>query len=286
MLDNQVVRGDKSLHDTSVASSLGLGGAPIEAPTHFSQFDPLAFQLWGQDWFERGCISSHFRTMVVEGELVQASMTTTGPSSATINMVKEDGAIVLEGTASVGRDHPPSELDRRLGSVKRPEILFILDQMQVGAKIHLSDSSSITFDDVNGPLYPFTLNEKLGKITEPNPWYTSEGAATSPWGRPIIPMEMLSVLANKVEPAWAVRGPSVGLFLDLEVRVLRGPLFVDQEYRVDAQVVGLSESKRTESYWTLTTISEQDGEAAVATVLLHSGVFKESYRDYPRERLL
>jgi Transposase IS116/IS110/IS902 family len=42
-----------SLHDGEAAASLGLIGAPIEGPTHFSQFDPLALALWGQNWFER-----------------------------------------------------------------------------------------------------------------------------------------------------------------------------------------------------------------------------------------
>src|SRR5215216_6510896 len=84
MLAEQEVDGHASVHDASTAESLGLAGAPIEGPTHFSQFDPLAVAIWGPAWFERGCISSHFRTMVVEGEQVQASMTTTGPASARI----------------------------------------------------------------------------------------------------------------------------------------------------------------------------------------------------------
>src|SRR5436190_23744269 len=77
MLAEQEVDGHTSLHDDETAASLGLVGAPIEGPTHFSQFDPLAFTLWGPAWFERGCISSHFQTMVVEGEQVQASLTAT-----------------------------------------------------------------------------------------------------------------------------------------------------------------------------------------------------------------
>src|SRR3954467_8842637 len=80
MLADQEVDGHASVHDADSAAALGLLGAPIEAPTHFSQFAPPAVVLGGQAWFERGAISSHFRTMVVEGEQVQASMTTTGAS--------------------------------------------------------------------------------------------------------------------------------------------------------------------------------------------------------------
>src|SRR5436190_15907893 len=97
MLADQEVDGHTSVHDSETAESLGLLGAPIEAPTHFSQFDPLAVVLWGTDWFERGCISSHFRTMVVEGEDVQAMMTTVAPNLARIEAHKADGTQVLTG---------------------------------------------------------------------------------------------------------------------------------------------------------------------------------------------
>src|SRR5438128_5887937 len=102
MLAEQLTGGHASVHDADAAASLGLKGAPIEGPTHFSQFDPLAVAVWGQAWFERGCISSHFQTMVVEGEEVQASLVTTGPNAARIEAHKADGTPVLTGTASVG----------------------------------------------------------------------------------------------------------------------------------------------------------------------------------------
>ena len=54
--------------------------------------------------------------------------------------------------------------------------------------------------------------------------------------------------------------------------------------RAEREIVGLSQSSRTESYWTVTTITEPD-TAAVAVVVLHSGVFKESYAGYPQDRL-
>jgi hypothetical protein len=77
----------------------------------------------------------------------------------------------------------------------------------------------------------------------------------------------------------------MGLFLDLEIRLLDGPVLVGQEYAVKREVVGLSQSRRTESYWTRTTLRDVDTGQPVATVLLHSGVFKESYPGYPKDRL-
>src|SRR5262245_50057362 len=285
LLEQQEVDGHSSIHDGDTAASLGLAGAPIEAPTHFSQLDPLAAALWGRDWFERGCVSCHFRTMVVEGEQVQASLTTTGPTSARIEAHKADGAPVLVGTASVGPDHPPTELEERLARAGDPGDLFVVDQLKVGMRPDEPRVASLKHADGNGPGYPFSLAEKLARITEPHPWYTPEGGAASPWGRAVLPIEMVSVLSAKAGAAWPVRGPALGLFLDMEIRLVEGPVFVGQAYRVEPEIVGLSQSRRTESYWTRTTLTDASTGRVAAVVLLHSGVFKESYAGYPKERL-
>ena len=285
MLAEQDVGGHASVHDGATAASVGLAGAPIEAPTHFSQIDPLAVAVWGRDWFERGCVSCHFRTMVVEGEQVQASLTGTGDRSARVEARKPDGTPVLVGTASVGPDDPETELERRLAQRGDPGELFIVDELRVGMRSDGRSPVSVTHADRNGPGYPFSLAEKLERITEPHPWYTPEGGARSPWGRAILPMEMISVMSAKAGAPWPVRGPALGLFLDLEIRLVEGPVFVGQDYAVDCEIVGLGQSRRTESYWTRTTLTDAATDQVAAVVLLHSGVFKQSYAGYPRDRL-
>jgi hypothetical protein len=285
MLQEQSNDGRPSVHDGDTAASLGLAGAPIEGPTHFSQFDPLAFALWGQAWFERGCISSHFRTMVVEGEEVQASITTTGERRGTIEAHKADGTPVLEGSISLGPDHGTTALAARREAQGDPGELFILDQLEVGMALPDPYVARVPYAESNGPGYPFSLAEKAEKITEPSPWYTPDGAVASPWGRPIVPFEMLSVLANKSGRGFPVRGPALGLFLDLEVRMVAGPVFADHDYELRKSVIGLSQSRRTESYWTETTVTDPTSGELVAVVVLHQGVFKESYAEYPKERL-
>ena len=140
-------------------------------------------------------------------------------------------------------------------------------------------TSVITFDEPNGPRYPFSLHDKLDAITEPSPWYSTR---SNPWGRAIVPFEMISVLAHKDGEGFPVRRPSVGLFLDLEVRIHDGPLFVDQPYDIIHTIVAMSESRRTESFWTETSITPAGGGSQVATVMLHSGVFKDSFPGYPQ----
>lgn len=285
MLADQVVDGHASVHDGDQAADLGLAGAPIEGPTHFSQFDPLAASIWGTAWFERGCISSHFRTMVVEGEQVQATLITTGPRTGRIEAFKTDGTAVLEGSVSIGPDHPTSALDLRRGAQGDPGNLFIIDQLEVGMAGDSDRVVSMGYTEHNGPAYPFSQADKVAKITEPHPWYTPETASQSPWGRAILPIEMISVIANKSSNGWPVRSPVMGLFLDLEIKLVHGPVFLDQAYSLHRKVIGLSQSRKTESYWVRTTLTDTDTGKVAAEVTLHSGVFKASYPHYPAELL-
>ena len=49
--------------------------------------------------------------------------------------------------------------------------------------------------------------------------------------------------------------------------------------------MAISQSRRTESYWIETLLTDLTSGGAVASVVLHSGVFKESYAGYPADRL-
>jgi hypothetical protein len=60
---------------------------------------------------------------------------------------------------------------------------------------------------------------------------------------------------------------------------------VGQDYRLEREVIGLGQSRRTESHWIRTTLTDVDTGELAATVVLHSGVFKESYAGYPTDRL-
>jgi hypothetical protein len=288
MLADQSYGGHASVHDDATAASLGLAAGPIEGPTHFSQFDPLCHDRWGDRWFSHGCLSAHFLNMVVEGEQVTATATDHPgvPGQARIDAAKADGTPVLTGTASIGPDHPETALAPRLtrATAEPPGELHVIDLLAVGMTGPGDEHVTVTFDEDFGELYPFTLAQKLDRITEPSPWYLPD--ADTPWGGPVVPIEMLSVLTNATSKhsGFAARQPSIGLFIDLEVRLLGRPVLVDRTYRVDREIVAMSQSRRTESYWTRTILTEvADGEAdmACAEVLLHQGVFKDSYPGYP-----
>jgi hypothetical protein len=282
MLHAQVYDAHASIHDDATAQKLGFKGGTIEGPTHFSQFAPLGARLWGQAWFETGCLSAHYRNACFEGEEVQAilSKPLPGTSQCQIQMIKRDGTEVLRGSASVGDPPVPTALETRLTELKPlvdPVILRDVKLTQASRR----QAAHMSFDQNMGDLYPFSLRQKLAVITENSPFYSS---ADNPWRKPIIPMEMLSVLFQyraKDDPL-PTMGPAVGLFADQEIRLLKGPLFVDEDYQVEREVVALSGSRRTESAWVKTRVFDK-ADTLVATMLLNMATIKDSYAPYEEE---
>jgi acyl dehydratase len=282
MLHAQVFDSHASIHDDATAQKLGFQGGTIEGPTHFSQFAPLCEEIWGKIWFETGCLSAHYRNPVFEGEEVQANISKLkiGQNACTIGMAKRDGIEVLRGTASVGGDGTETALHQRLSELKPLSDPVILRDVRVGMKTERL-IAKMDFDDHMGDLYPFSLRDKLKVITEPSRYYSQDD---NPWGRPIIPFEMLSVLFQyrAREDGFPVRGPAVGLFADQEIRLLRGPLFVGESYFTEREIVALSGSRRTESMWVRTTVFATD-DRPVATMLLNLASIKDSYANFEPE---
>jgi len=282
MLAEQEYSGHTSIHDDAMAEKLGFRAGPIEGPTHFSQFAPLLAHVWGRAWFERGCFSAHYQNMVVEGEEVRAFVALPAPGATRTEAwaQKADGTAVLEASASLGPDHGDTLLDQRLAKLRPPGKLLILADLHLGLKGAEDELVRMDMDQNMGALYPFSLKQKLERITEGSPWY-ADGSST-PWGRAIIPLEMVSVLAeySSAKAKFPVKGPAVGLFADQEIRMVDGPLFVGETYRIRREIVALSESKRTESYWIKTRIYDQSGHTLKAEMLLNHATLKHSYAGY------
>jgi hypothetical protein len=285
MLNAQVYDSHASIHDDATAQKLGFRGGTIEGPTHFSQFAPLCARVWGRAWFETGCISAHYRNACFEGEEVQAILTRLGAEQdqCAIQMFKRDGTEVLRGTVSVGNPKLATALDQRLSELKPLSDPVILRDVKVGMRTG-RQAVRMDFEQNMGELYPFSLADKLAVMTEPSPYYQAEAGADSPWGRPIIPMEMLSVLFQykSRDDRLPIRGPAVGLFADQEIKLLNGPLFVGQDYELEREVVALSGSRRTESLWLRTSVYASDHLPA-ATMLLNLASIKDSYAPHARE---
>jgi hypothetical protein len=272
-----------SLHDDKMAQKLGFKAGPIEGPTHYSQFVPLAEAIWGERFLREGCLSAHYRNMVMEGEEVRAFIEREpGEDHAKIWATKRDGTEVLKGTASVGPQSPPTALDLRLNELQPLEQPVILHALKVGQRTKRT-KIRMDADQHMGDLYPFSLRQKLEKITEPSPWYSGKD---TPWGRAIVPWEMVSVLLQYVarQDGLKIRGPAVGLFADQEIRMIDGPLFVGEDYEIEREIVALSGSRRTESYWTRTFVYRPGESKVIASMLLNQATLRESYASYAAER--
>ena len=283
MLGDQEYDGHLSIHDDQMAEDLGFAGAPIEGPTHFSQFVPLLHEVFGDAWFERGCISAHYQTMVVEGEEVRVMVEHVAPDQvAKISAEKRDGTPVLTGTASLGPDYGETELDRRRAKLRPADQLVILSELEVGQLgAGNPEQAQIAFDQNMGAMYPFSLEEKLQKITEQHPYYSDD----NPWGRAVIPLEMISVLTQYTsgQSGFRTKGPAIGLFAAQEMKMINGPLFVDHPYKLEREIIALSESRRTESNWIMTRVIDDQTDTLCAEVILNSATLKDSYADYEAE---
>ena len=286
MLAEQQYGGHLSIHDDAMADKLGFRAGPIEGPTHFSQFPPLLGHLWGRAWFERGCLSAHYQNMCVEGDEVRAfvDVPAAGATRTRAWAQRADGTPVLEASCTLGPNHGPTMLEERMAQLRPPGKLVVLRDMKVGLLGAEEERVRMDPDQRMGDLYPFSLSQKLKVITENSPWYSD--AKASPWGRAIVPLEMVSVLGeySNRKAKFPVRGPAVGLFADQEIRMIDGPLFVGEEYVIRREIALLSESKRTESYWVRARIFDSTGKRQVAEMLLNHATLKQSFEGYDAER--
>ncbi|MBP7335701.1 hypothetical protein [Niveispirillum sp.] len=283
MLAVQDDGGHASIHDDATAQAIGFKGGTIEGPTHFSQFVPLAFAIWGERWLSHGCLSVHYRAPVFEGEQVRAYLRRPqGDAVITeIWMMRDDGTEILRGTASVGPDFPASALDRRLTGLPPLADPVILADVKIGQRTPRR-RVRMDFDQHMGALYPFTLAEKLARITEPSLLY--DGSAHA-FGKPVVPMEMISVLMQYTarEDGYRARGPVVGLFADQEIRLIDGPIHVGEDYDIEREIVFLSGSRRTESVWISSTLYRAGTMQPIARMLLNIASIKETYAPYATE---
>lgn len=111
--------------------------------------------------------------------------------------------------------------------------------------------------------------------------------ADTPWGSPVLPLEMVSVLVHHVasDDPWPLKSPRVDLFVDQEIKLVSGPVLAGRDYELEREVVGISQSRRTESMWVRTKIFEPRTDRLIASMLLNTASMKDSYPAYDEERL-
>lgn len=295
--------GHKAIHDDETAAKIGFGAAPIHGTVHWSQFTPLLLQAFGRAWFETGSISVHFVTPVSHLQPVRAFLARPEPGKLAqqvdIWMEHMDGRVVLEGTASVGLKlgEMKTMAQSKIESIKPVKGSLLFVRHPVGTKTTNVETARIDFNSEVGPLFPFTLNQKLEIITEFHPWFTEEGGQLSPWGRAVLPPEALNQimlgLAGSHEPAQWPEAPEdswfreacggrtpVGLFGGCEVIMHSGPVFVGEDYQITRELLGKGETPRAEFRWVRTLLSQAKTGKLVAEMSLQEMMLKASFEGY------
>ena len=147
-------------------------------------------------------------------------------------------------------DHSQSELRSRDLRPCEPDELRILKQLAPG--MSLTDEEHFFDHEMQFE----RLDQQL--VSDPIDWYQKG----SPWGDAVAsPSSMVNLLWGI--PTRSLRGKIgdlVGLFGAIEVAHVNGPLFLDRNYRITAEVVAIGQSPKTEVLWFDSAASNAAGD--------------------------
>lgn len=257
-----------SIHNDDVAKNLGFRGGTIAGSFHMEQFPPLLLRAFGNRWFETGALSTYFRNATTDGEPVRAFVEapTAGASDAITRvwMEREDGTLVLEGTASLGAPAAPSYIQRKVSESREAGDQRILSGITAGMEI-APLRTRVTADEAA---------PRLAVITEPLDWYTG----ASPWGGPVAHPGLVVHLMYQAQRNIPLRTKAVGLFGAIEVRHLRGPVFVGREYEARGTILAVGQTPKTEYFWYETLLRDPDSGSDVASMTMMLRFMKASSR--------
>ena len=239
------------IHDDVTATDLGFRGGTVAGNIHMDQFVPVLRRIFGDAWLERGALSMYFKNATIDGEAVRVSAEPTeGRNQVRVWMHREDGMEVMSGTASLS-DHSASELRSKDLRPADPSTLRILKNLRVGKTISTVHSA-------------LERDKQLGRIrrqwmSDPIP----EFAARAPRWDGILasPSSVVDLLWGVPTAIWRKEiGDAVGLFGAIEVAQQNGPLLLDTEYQVDAKIIALTDSPKTEGFWFDSTAHDAAGK--------------------------
>jgi hypothetical protein len=231
-----------SIHDDSMASSLGFRGGTVAGSIHLELFPPVLLRAFGPRWFEEGSLSIYFLDPTVDREEVRAvtAVPPTGERDVQVEAWAErpDGRRIGEGTASVGKPAALSALMGRDVAKYPPGELRILAAAAVGDR----------FPEVPVEVTPAIMDSRLSVTTDPLPWYEGD----SPWGGPLAtPCHVVDLMraAGDAYLQSKQQATAVPLYGAIEVRNVNGPVLAGEAYRSGGTISSVGQSPKTEYVW-------------------------------------
>lgn len=271
---NAGAAGAGSIHDDETARAVGFRGGTIAGSTHMNQFPPVLLRAFGNRWFETGSLSCYFQNATISDEPVRCfvEVPPAGASDAQVRawMEQDNGTQVLEATAAVGSPAEPTLLRHRLAAPLPRGDTRIYAHLEPGMVMEPQPARAQA-----------VAPSRLQLMTEPLDWY----AGPSPWGGPILAPGNLAQMMRRGEqsvrrPAGSgdgqARGGGVGLFGAIEIRQIRGPVFVDHDYEVTGSVLAVGETPKSEYFWYESVLREPHGGRDVAAMIMMIRIMKAS----------
>ena len=149
------------IHDDDTAQGLGFEGGTIAGSIHMEQFPPMLVDYFGDAWWSNGGISLYFKAATIDHEPVRCLLEPISEIKARIWMENEAGAVVMEGSASLG-DDPDSEVSRRIAANRQATDLRMMADVVIGAP---SPQGTVCVSEES-------IDKRLGVITESMDCYT------------------------------------------------------------------------------------------------------------------
>ncbi len=231
--------GEGSIHDDATASELGFRGGTVGGDIHMNQFASVLVRTFGEAWLERGHLSLDFKNATVDQERVQAfaEQPAPGANQTRVWMERDDGLLVCEGTGGVD-DHERTALRVKDYRPCDPSELRMLRRFKAGMSLGIYEITAGSAHQL----------EKLdaGMINDPLDCFRE-----SRWGAPVSsPSSVLQTMWGYVMEGITPLAESVtGLFGAIEFTIHNGPFLLDRNYRIECEVVCVSQSPKTEILW-------------------------------------
>ena len=238
-----------SIHNDSVATKIGMRGGTIPGTEHLNHFVPLIQDAWGMAWYEQGAISMYYTFATTHMEDVRAVvLNATSDLNEKVDAFVEtpEGKIVCKGSLSVGEPNEANYVaSLPLEDSPRSE-LRILDRMTTGMECPQKEDVIAT-----------------------------GGAGTSAYeGIVELPTELFQMLQTGAPEGTLKK--AVGFYGATEIRVIKGPVLVDTEYRRTGKIVCLGASPKTEFVWIDSQLIDKSSDTVVAEMRQFTRFMKAS----------